>query len=66
MTPYAGIGEVWVDSKPDVSTGLTDESFQQTKYYAGTNINFVLMDLALEYDNTDSTNSYSVKLGWRF
>jgi len=66
LTPYAGIGEVWVDSKPDASTGLKDESFQQTKYYAGANINLALLNLALEYDNTDSTNSYTVKLGWRF
>ena len=65
LTPYAGIGEVWVDSKPKVAN-LTDESFQQTKYYAGVNLNLALMNFALEYDNTDSTNSYSVKLGWRF
>lgn len=66
LTPYAGIGEIWVDSKPDATTGLKDESFQQTKYYAGANINFALLNLALEYDNTDSVNSYSAKLGWRF
>lgn len=66
LTPYAGIGEIWVDSKPDATTGLKDESFQQTKYYAGANLNFGLLNFALEYDNTDSVNSYSVKLGWRF
>lgn len=65
LTPYAGIGEVWVDSTPKVA-GLSKESFQQTKYYAGANLNFGLMNFALEYDNTDSTNSYSAKLGVRF
>ena len=65
LTPYAGIGQVWVDSKPKV-TGLTDESFQQTKYYAGANLNLGLMNFALEYDNTDSTDSYTAKLGVRF
>jgi hypothetical protein len=67
FTPYAGIGEVWVDSTPK-GTGVTvtKESFQQTKYYAGANINLAVINIALEYDNTDSTNSYSVKLGWRF
>lgn len=67
FTPYAGIGEVWVDSTPK-GTGVTvtKESFQQTKFYAGVNANFGLINLALDYDNTDSTNSYSVKLGWRF
>lgn len=66
LTPYAGIGEVWVDSKPDASTGLKDESFQQTKYFVGANLNLGLLNIDLDYDNTDSTNSYTVKLGWRF
>ena len=69
LTPYAGIGQVWVDSKPQSSAataGLKDESFQQTKYFVGTNINFGLLNIDLDYDNTDSTNSYTVKLGWRF
>ena len=66
LTPYAGIGQEWVDSKPDASTGLKDESFSQTKYYLGANLNLALVNFALEYDNTDSVNSYSAKLGWRF
>jgi hypothetical protein len=66
LTPYAGIGEVWVDSKPDASTGLTKESFQQTKYFVGANLNLGLINFDLDYDNTDSTNSYTVKMGWRF
>ena len=66
FTPYAGVGEEWVDSKPSAATGLSEESFQQSKYYVGANLNLGLMNIALEYDNTDSTNSYSAKLGWRF
>ena len=68
LTPYAGVGEVWVDSKPrsTASTVLNKESFQQTKFYAGANINFGLLNIDLDYDNTDSTNSYTLKLGWRF
>ncbi|MEJ2554094.1 MAG: hypothetical protein P8079_08815, partial [Gammaproteobacteria bacterium] len=68
LTPYAGIGEVWVDSKPQgvAATLLTKESFQQTKFFVGTNINLGLLNIDLDYDNTDSTNSYTVKLGWRF
>ena len=65
LTPYAGVGEVWVDSKPKV-TGLTKESFQQTKYFVGANVNLGLLNVALDYDNTDSVNSYTLKLGWRF
>ena len=70
FTPYAGIGEVWVDSKPQgaaVTVGnLKDESYQQNKYYLGVNMNFVFLNVDLDYDNTGSTNSYTLKLGWRF
>ena len=68
LTPYAGVGEVWVDSKPkaDAATVLTKESFQQTKYFVGANLNLGLINFDLDYDNTDSTNSYTVKMGWRF
>jgi len=68
LTPYAGVGEVWVDSKPkaNAATVLNKESFQQTKYFVGANINLGLLNIDLDYDNTDSTNSYTVKLGWRF
>jgi hypothetical protein len=66
LTPYAGVGEVWVDSDPDATTGLNKESFQQTKFYGGLNINLALINLALEYDNTGNINSYSAKFGWRF
>jgi hypothetical protein len=66
VTPYAGLGEEWVDSNPNATTGLNNESFQQSKYYAGADFHFALMNFALEYDNTGNTNSYSVKLGLRF
>jgi len=66
LTPYAGIGQEWVDSKPAASTGLNDDSFSQTKYYLGADLHVALMNLALEYDNTDSVNSYSLKVGLRF
>ena len=66
LSPYAGAGVVWIDSKPDATTHLGNESFQQSKYFVGADLNFGLMNFALEYDNTGSTNSYSAKLGLRF
>jgi hypothetical protein len=65
LTPYAGAGIVWVDSKPKVAA-LSDESFHQNKYYLGANLNLGLVNFALEYDNTGSTNSYTAKFGLRF
>jgi len=66
FTPYAGIGRVWVDSTPDAASGLTEETFQQGKVFVGGNINFGVMNFALEYDKTGSAPSYSAKLGFRF
>lgn len=65
VTPYAGIGRVWIDSEPRVGT-LQAEKFSEDKYYAGLNFNFVLGNLALEGDRTGDATSYSVKFGFRF
>ena len=66
FTPYAGIGRVWVDSTPDAASGLTKETFQQGKIFIGGNVNFGLMNVALEYDKTGTAPFYSAKLGFRF
>lgn len=66
FTPYAGVGRVWVDSTPLATTGLTKETFQLGKVFVGGNLNFGLINLALEYDKTGSAQSYSAKLGFRF
>jgi hypothetical protein len=66
LTPYAGIGTVWTSSAPDSSTGLRRETFSQHKYFVGTNINLLLLNVALEADRTGDTTSYSAKVGWRW
>ena len=65
FTPYAGVGNVWVNSTPNAGT-LTEESFTQSKVFAGGNLNFGLFNLALEGDKTGSAKSYSLKMGFRF
>ena len=65
FTPYAGVGEVWVNSTPNV-TGLSGESFTQNKIFVGANANFLLTNLAAELDRTGGVQSISVKLGFRF
>lgn len=66
FTPYAGIGTVWVDSTPNGIAGLTNVSDHENKVFVGGNLNFGLANVALEYDKTGSTPSYSAKLGFRF
>lgn len=65
LTPYAGVGRVWVESTPHVS-GLQKEKFSLTKVFVGLGINFAVLNLNLQADRTGDASSYSVKLGWRF
>lgn len=65
FTPYAGVGQVWVNSNPNV-TGLSSESFTQGKFFGGANINFGLLNVALEADRTGSTTSWGLKMGFRW
>lgn len=66
LTPYAGVGQVWVSSDPAASTGLSGESFTQSKVFAGVNINLGMTNIALEGDKTGGASSYGLKLGFRW
>jgi hypothetical protein len=65
LTPYAGIGRVWIESDPR-GTGLQKEEFSLTKVFVGVGVNFALINFNLEADRTGDASSYSLKLGWRF
>ena len=64
FTPYAGVGQVWVNSM--VNSTKIDGSTIQSKVFAGANLNFGLTNVAMEYDTTGGITSYSFKLGFRF
>ena len=69
FTPYAGIGQVWVNSTANVkgAGGVTlDENFTQSKVFAGANLNLGLVNFALEGDKTGDATSYSAKFGFRW
>ena len=68
FTPYAGIGKVWVTSTPKNIVGTTpsEESLSQNKYFVGVNMNFVLINVAVEADKTGDATSYGLKLVFRF
>jgi hypothetical protein len=68
ITPYAGVGKVWVASTPkDIPPpGLSKESFSLNKVFVGVNLNFGLTNLAFEGDRTGKDTSYGAKLGFRF
>lgn len=64
FTPYAGIGQVWVDSSTNV--GLEDESLTKSKYFLGINFNLGLVNFAAETEQTGDNASTSAKIGVRF
>jgi hypothetical protein len=66
VTPYGGIGQVWVKSTPKGVPGLRGEDFTQTKVFGGVNVNLGLANLAFEADSTGGTTSIGAKLGLRF
>ena len=66
LTPYAGVGRVWVESDPHGTGGLQPEKFSLSKVFVGLGMNFALLNLNLQADKTGDVGSYSAKLGWRF
>ena len=69
FTPYGGVGKVWVTSTPNLipnPANPVEESFTLNKAFVGLNMNFVLVNVALEGDKTGDATSYGVKLGFRF
>lgn len=66
FTPYAGVGQVWIDSSTNASTALTDESLTRSKYFLGINFNLGLVNLAAETEQTGDNTSTSAKIGVRF
>ena len=68
ITPYAGIGKVWVDSEPKgvAAVTLSKEEFTLNKWFVGVGMNFVGLNVNLEADKTGDVKAYSLKLGLRF
>lgn len=66
LTPYAGIGRVWVTSTPKGVATLTEEDFGLAKYFAGLNLALGIISLAAEADRTGEAWTYSGKFALRF
>ncbi len=66
LTPYAGLGRVWVRSRSD-APGIEREEFSDTKLFVGAQMRFLVGRLALEVDQTGDATSlnamFSIGLG---
>lgn len=67
LTPYAGIGQVKIESDPKNIPGnlLTNESITETKYFAGLKVGLGLFNFVGEVDLAE-VPAYSLKLGVGF
>jgi len=65
LTPYIGIGRVWVSSDPHV-LNLSREDFGLNKFFFGAGFNLLTFNLNAEFDRTGESTAYSLKAGMRF
>lgn len=66
ITPYAGLGKVWVQSAPRGIPSLQSEDFSLNKVFAGVGFKLAVFNINLEADQTGDVTAYSLKLGLRF
>lgn len=66
VTPYAGIGKVWVESTPQGIPSLQSEDFTLNKWFAGLGVNLAVLNLNFEAGKTGDVKVYSLKIGLRF
>lgn len=64
LTPYAGVGQMVINSKPDVP-GLDDETITETKYFVGVKTSLLLLTIAAEADFAE-VPAYSLRVGLGF
>ena len=65
LTPYAGIGKVWVSAEPHVAP-LQQEDFSLNRIFVGAGFKVVLFNVNAELDRVGETSSFSLKAGIRF
>ena len=66
FTPYGGVGRTWVSSSARGVGSLASESFGLNRVFVGLNVNFGLLNVAVEADRTGSANTFGGKVGFRF
>lgn len=66
FTPYAGVGQVNIESKPNIQGNpLKEETITETKYFAGLKTSLGLLNAVAEADFAE-VPAYSLKLGLGF
>lgn len=66
LTPYGGVGRVWVNSEPRGVPTLQSEDFTLNKVFVGVGMKFLFLNFNFEADKTGDVSAYSAKIGIRF
>ncbi len=64
-TPFAGVGVVRTRARYQ-GGALSQEAFNENRYFAGLNLNLVVLNLAFEAERLGGSTTISAKAGWRF
>lgn len=64
-TPYIGAGVVRTISEAK-GLGLAEEDFRKSRVFAGLNVNFAIVNVAVEAEKMGNNTTLSAKAGWRF
>jgi len=66
LTPYAGVGEVWITSKPSTGLGIQKEDITETKSFVGLKLSLLpVLNIVGEADFA-SINMYSFRVNLHF
>ena len=63
--PYAGIGQVWTEFKPDSEFGLDKEKVDQTRVFIGARLS-ALIGLTPEYERIGGRDVFNLRFGFAF
>ena len=65
VTPYIGAGVVRTISEAK-GLGIAEEDFRKSRVFTGLNVNFAILNLAIEAEKLGNNTTLSAKAGWRF
>lgn len=65
LTPYAGVGQVWTEVKPDSEFGLDKEKIDETRVFVGARLS-ALIGLTPEYERIGDRDVFNLRFGFAF
>ncbi|MGH8516507.1 MAG: hypothetical protein ACREUE_03505 [Panacagrimonas sp.] len=65
LTPYAGVGQVWSELKPDSEFGLDKEKIDDTRVFVGLRLS-ALIGLTPEYERIGDRDVFNLRFGFAF